>query len=99
MSDTDEPQSFQDLLEKLHVPNFNPVEPPAVNDPEVLEWNGTMQTILGALREQVGSQHLSTEGVALAIARIAPLSSKGIWVHEDTRDDALSKCEMSCPVH
>ncbi len=55
-SDVDVPESFDDLLEKIHVPNFSPVEPPAVNDPEVLEWNGIMQSILGRLREQVRSQ-------------------------------------------
>jgi len=89
-SDVDVPESFDDLLEKIHVPNFSPVEPPAVNDPEVLEWNGIMQSILGRLREQVRSQRLKTDGAALVIARVAPLSSKDIWVHEDTRDDALS---------
>lgn len=92
-SDVDVPESFDDLLEKIHVPNFSPVEPPAVNDPEVLEWNGIMQSILGRLREQVRSQRLKTDGAALVIARVAPLSSKDIWVHEDTRDDALSKSE------
>lgn len=90
MSDV-QTDNFDVLLEKLRVPNFNPVEPPAVNDPEVLKWNGTTQAILGTLKEL---SRLKTESIALAIARIAPMSSKDVWIHEDTCNTALSEYEM-----